>query len=550
MDEFDVVIVGSGAAGMTAALTAAKRGLTVVVVEKAPTFGGSTARSGAGIWLPNSSVLQRAGLQDTPEDAAKYLAAVVGPDVPIDRQQAFLTNGPLVLDFIMANSPLRFHYMKGYSDYSQHLPGAIADGRSIEPDKIDGKLLGPELANINPPCAKIPLGLVIYSQDYRWMNLALVNAKGLARGVKTMVRGLKAIVRRQKLLTMGPALAAGLRVGLLQANVPVWLNSPLVELVQENDAVTGVVVEKNGVRTTVHARKGVIISSGGFEHNAEMRAEYQQQPIGTQWTLGSKNNTGDGIRIGEKAGAALALMDDSFWGPTIPIPDQPYFCLAERSLPGGLLVNRHGKRFMNESVPYCEAVHIIYKQDRGDDGTQIPVWLIFDQHYRNKYMFRDILARFPFPKTWYKEGIAKNARTLQDLAVQIQVPTEALQETVTRFNEMAGNGKDLDFGRGDSPNDRYFADPNVKPNPCLAPLQNAPFYAVKIVPGDLGTRGGIVTDSRARALRKDGTVIRGLWAAGNASASVMGHGYAGAGATLGPAMTFGYIAANDIADSQ
>ncbi|KAF9921885.1 hypothetical protein BGZ67_000182, partial [Mortierella alpina] len=344
LHEYDVVVIGSGAAGMTAALTAKKRGLSVVVVEKSEHFGGSTARSGGGIWVPNNSVILKAGVPDSPELAATYLSQVVGPNVTIERQQAFLEQGPKMLDFIMDNSPLRFRFLKNYSDYYPNLPGGLDIGRSIEPVHVDAKSLGTERHNINRPYIASPSIAVIYCADYKWLILAGVNIKGLATAAKCFMGALKAAVLRQKPLTMGAGLAAGLRRGLMDAEVPVWLSSPLVDL--------------NGVHCTVRAKRGIIVASGGFEHNAEMRDEYQRQPINTKWTVGSKDNTGDGIRAGTKVGAALDLMDDSWWGPTVPVPGEPYFCISERSLPGGLFVNKHGERFVNEAGPYCDVVQI------------------------------------------------------------------------------------------------------------------------------------------------------------------------------------------------
>jgi|SRR5450756_277212 len=544
---YDVVVVGAGAAGMTAALTAVKRGLSVLVVEKAAYFGGSLARSGAGVWIPNNEVILAAGVPDTPALATEYLAAVVGSTVPADRQAAFLANGPAMLSFVMANSPLKFQWMQGYSDYYPYLPGGMPNGRSVEPSMIDGHILGAELANLNPPYMAVPTGLVVFSADYKWLQIAAVNAKGVAVAAECLARGTEAALLGQAPLTMGQAAAAGLRAGLLEAGVPVWLNTPLVSLNMTGSAVTGVVISRGGSQSLVNATKGVIVAAGGFEHNAAMRAQYQQQPIGTSWTVGTASNTGDGILAGIQAGAALALMDDAWWGPVIPLPGEPYFCLAERTEPGGLLVNAAGKRFTNEAAPYSDVVHTMYRLN--PTAPDIPAWLIVDQNYRDRYLFQEVAPLLPLPQSWYDAGAVFQSPTIAGLAAAIGVPAASLEATITRFNGFAASGTDADFQRGVSFYDHYYTDPAVTPNSCLAPLWLPPYYAFKIEPGDLGTKGGLLTDARARVLNTDGTVIGGLYAAGNSSAAVMGHSYAGAGSTIGPAMTFGYVAANDIASA-
>jgi 3-oxosteroid 1-dehydrogenase len=538
---YDVVVVGAGAAGMTAALTAAKSGLSVVVIEKASKFGGSLARSGSGIWLPNNSVILAAGVPDTPALAAEYLAAVVGSDVPASRQAAFLTNGPKMLSFVMANSPLSFQWMEGYSDYYPYLPGGMPNGRSVEPTMIDGHILGSELTNLNPSYIPVPAGLVIYSADYKWLQIAAVNVKGTAVAAECLARGTEAALLGQAPLTMGQATAGGLRAGLLRANVPVWLNTPLESLNVVSGAVTGVVASVNGVSTLINATGGVIVAAGGFEHNAAMRAQYQQQPIGTSWTVGASSNTGDGIQAGLAAGGAVALMEDAWWGPVIPLPDQPYFCLAERTEPGGLIVNAAGQRFVDEAAPYSDVVHAMYKLN--PTSPDIPAWLIVDQNYRDRYLFQEQAPLLPLPSSWYSAGAVYSSYTIAGLASAIGVPAASLQATITRFNGFAATGVDTDFKRGVSFYDHYYTDPAVTPNSCLAPLTLAPYYAFKIEPGDLGTKGGLVTDASARVLDASGAVIPGLFAAGNSSAAVMGHSYAGAGSTIGPAMTFGYVAA-------
>jgi 3-oxosteroid 1-dehydrogenase len=544
--EFDVVVVGSGAAGMTAALTAAHHGLSVVVLEKTDWFGGSTARSGGGIWAPNNEVLAKAGVRDTPEQALAYLAHVAGNDVPEPRQRAVLEHGPAMLSFVRGAAPVDFAWVPGYADYYPEAPGGLAAGRSIEPVPFDARILGAELAHLNPAYLPAPSGVIITQADYRWLSLGPRHPRAMLASARVLGRLVRTRLLRQHLLSMGQALAAGLRAGLLASEVPVWLSTPLTGLEVTDGRVTGVPVTRDGGPAVIRARRGVILAAGGFERNADMRRRYQREPIGTEWTTGSAGNTGDAITAGEAAGAALDLMDDAWWGPSIPLSGGPYFCLAERSLPGCILVNGAGQRFVNESAPYVDAVHAMYDGHAG--GTQhIPAWLIIDQRYRNNYVFAGLPPRKPLPRRWYRAGAVYRAPDLTELAGQIGVDAPALAKTVARFNEFADAGRDADFARGDSAYDRYYGDPRRRPNPCLAPLRQAPFYAVKIVPGDLGTKGGLRTDERARVLREDGTPIAGLYAAGNTSAAVMGHSYAGAGATIGPAMTFGYIAALDLA---
>jgi len=540
---FDVVVVGSGAAGMTAALAAAHHGLRVVVIEKTDRFGGSTARSGGGLWVPGNEVLRKAGVRDTPEQARAYLAYVAG-DGDRERQRALLEHGPAMLAFVRASTPVDFAWVPGYADYYPEAPGGLAQGRSIEPVPLDSGVLGPELAHLNPPYVPTRGGVTITQADYRWLSLGPRYPRAALTTVKVLGRLARARLRRRPTLSLGQALAAGLRAGLVTRDVPVWLGTPMTGLRMENGRVTG--VETGGQPALIRASRGVVLAAGGFERNEEMRRRYQRQPIGTEWTTGAAGNTGDAIAAGAAAGAALDLMDDAWWGPSIPLSGGPYFCLAERSLPGCILVNGAGQRFVNESAPYIDAVHAMY-DGHGDGNPHIPSWLITDQRYRNSYVFAGLPPRKPLPRRWYQAGAVHRAPTVAELADQADIDPAALAKTVVRFNEFAQAGRDEDFHRGDSAYDRYYSDPRCRPNPCLAPLATPPFYAIKIVPGDLGTKGGLRTDERARVLRADGTPIAGLYAAGNTSAAVMGHSYAGAGATIGPAMTFGYIAALDLA---
>ncbi|HJC28101.1 MAG TPA: 3-oxosteroid 1-dehydrogenase [Candidatus Dietzia intestinipullorum] len=552
--EFDVVVVGSGAAGMTAALAAAKKGLSVVVVEKAPHYGGSTARSGGGVWIPGNSVLRRDGVLDTPEAARTYLESIIGDVVDPERINTYLDRGPEVFDFLLAHSPLDMEWVKDYSDYYPEAPGGRLGGRSVEPKPFDLNQLGPEADKLEPGYAKAPANMVVMQSDYRWLNLLQrPHTKGIRRSIRVAARMFLAKARKQNSVGMGRALIAALRKGLLDAGVPVWLETPMTGLVTEgsgvDEKVVGITVARDGEEQTLRARRGVVMGSGGFEHNQEMRDKYQRQPIPTSWTVGAAANTGEGIEYMEKAGAALSLMEDAWWGPSILLPRGPWFALAERSLPCSFMVNSRGERFMNESLPYVEAGHRMYggKYGQGEGpGENVPAWIVFDQEYKNRYLFAGLQAKQPLPRKWLETENFHKADTLAELAELIDVPAEALQKTADRFNGFAANGRDEDFDRGASGYDHYYGDPTNKPNPSLGPVTKAPFYAVKMVPGDLGTKGGVNTDVRGRVLREDGSVIEGLYASGNASSPVMGHTYAGPGATIGPAMVFGYLAVEHI----
>ena len=542
--EFDVVVAGSGAAGMTAALTAADLGLSVVVIEKAGAFGGSTARSGGGIWAPGNAVLRAAGVTDTPGQARAYLAHVAGADVPASLREAFLEHGPGMLDLVLGQTPLRLAWVPGYADYYPEAPGGLARGRSVEPVPFDSRKLGAELGHLARPY--LPSPVAITQAEYRWLSLGPRHPRAMLAGARVAVRAARGRLRGHRVLSLGQALAAGLRAGLVARGVPVWLDVPMTGLEVQDGRVTGVYATRDGESVLIRARRGVLVASGGFERNEEMRRRYQREPVGSQWTTGAPGNTGDGILAGLEAGAAVGLMDDAWWGPAIPLPGGPYFCLAERSLPGCLLVNGAGQRFVNEASPYVDAVHAMY--DGNTPGNpHIPAWLVFDQRYRDRYVFAGRPPGRALPRRWYAAGAVVRADDLAGLAREAAVAADGLAKTVTRFNEFAAAGRDEEFGRGGSAYDRYYGDPRCRPNPNLAPLARPPFYAVKIVPGDLGTKGGLRINEHARVLREDGTVIEGLYAAGNASASVMGHSYAGAGATIGPAMTFGYIAARTMA---
>jgi 3-oxosteroid 1-dehydrogenase len=544
--EVDVVVVGAGGAGMTAALAAATRGLETVLVEKSAYFGGSTARSGGGVWMPGNYALERAGQADPLAESKRYLDSIVGDVVPKVRRDTYVDRGAEVLDFVREHTPLRFTWVPDYADYHPEAPGGRAAGRSCEPVPLDARFLGDELRRLHPQYTKAPANMIVTQADFRKISLGMRTIRGPLTMAKVVFNRILSGLRGRRMYAMGNAIAIGLRQGLVDAGVPVHYETELTDLMVEDGRVVGIRVTQGGLESVVRARRGVILGSGGFERNLEMREKYQPQPTSVDWTTGSEFNTGGGILAGIAAGAETDLLDDSWWGPTIPLPGRPWFCLAERNLPGSMIVNQAGERFMNEALPYVEAVHEIYAGEATGVG-HVPSWMVIDQRYRNRYVFAGLMPRQPFPGHWYQNEVIREADTIEALAAEIDVPAERLTATVERFNGFARNGIDADFHRGESAYDKYYSDPTVKPNPSLHTIDQGPFYAVKIVPGDLGTKGGLVTDERARVLRADGSVIGGLYAAGNVSSAVMGRTYAGPGATIGPAMAFGYLAAEDIA---
>jgi 3-oxosteroid 1-dehydrogenase len=541
--EYDVVVVGSGAGGLTAAVTARARGLTSLVVEKTDRFGGSTSLSGGAIWVPNNLYLEQAGQRDTPQNARAYLDATVGDRVPAERKDAYLARGPEMLRFLHDNTRwVRFAYTPGYSDYYPELPGGKAEGRSVEPCIVDGRRLGPEFGGLRR--AGLPTyGLTMTSADFGKLNMVTRTWKGKRTAVRVGMRAVGALLTGRKLLSLGEALVARLRRALAEAGGELWLSSPFRDLVIEDGRVTGVRVHRGGREIAVRARHGVVLAAGGFSHDQALREKYLPAPTKTEWTHAAEGQTGDALRAGLRAGAAIDLMDRVWGAPSVPTPDgPPFFLVADRAVPAMVIVDGDGRRYARESLPYHEFVDRMYRHG----APAMNSWMIVDSRAKSRYIIVGLFPGQKFPKRWHETGAVKTGANPAELAAAIGVPAADLEATIERFNEFARAGKDADFGRGDSAYDNYYGDPTL-PNPNLLPLEKGPFYAVPVVPGDIGTKGGLVTDADARVLREDGSVIEGLYATGNCSAAVTGETYPGPGATIGPAMTFGYAAATRIA---
>lgn len=551
----DVVIVGTGAGGMASALTANDAGLDTLMIEKTEYFGGSTARSGGGAWVPNAPALLRKGERDDPQQVLQYLVTIAGDKVPRERLAKYVEESPKLMEFLESQSEwLRdgFFWIEGYSDYHPD-KGGNPKGRGVWAVPIDRRLLGADQNHMRPGVKRmqLPLGAWITSVDLhdllavRWGGLRHKKIIG-----KLAYRVVRARVTGERIVASGAALIVRLLLTVREKQIPIMIETPMRSLITDDDgAVIGVEVERRGRPYRIGARHGVILATGGFDHNLEMRRRYQPGIDEEEWSLGSPDNLGDGHVAGEAVGAALDLMDDAWWMPTMKMPDGTLFGLvAERQYPGQFVINAAGKRFVNESSPYTDFVHA---QIAGHiSGTShIPAWMIVDDRAFKRNFIAGHIPGTPLPKSWVDCGLARTAPSLEQLAEKLGIPPQTLRETAERFNGFARQGRDDDFHRGESAYDRYYGDPTY-PNPNLAEISKPPFYAFALTPGDLGTKGGIVTDENARALRADGSVIPNLYATGNVSSAVMGNDYAGPGATLGPAMTFGYLAARHIASQR
>ena len=544
-DSYDVVVVGSGASALTAAVTAEHNGMKTLVVEKLDKWGGSSAYSGGGLWIPNNFLMQEAGALDSPEEAIEYMEAVieeVGPASSRARKEAYAYQAPVMVNFLKS---LGFEWQRAdmYPDYYPNVKGAKT-GRVIESTIFNGRKLKKFLKTQIVAPGMPPIA--ISSGDAYLLALVMRTLKGFRRVMKIFGKTLGWLITGKYPLGIGRALTARLMY-ILQTNyqTPVWLSSPLKDLILEDGKVVGAVVEKDGKLLNIKANKGVLLGAGGFPKNPEYRKKYQ--PVDGAWSSAAPGNTGDAIQIGEKHGGALALMSEAWWGGSFVLDGAVSFSVTERSLPGCIIVDKQGNRFVNESTSYVDLGRKMLDHD-AEVGGSAPAWLVMDNTYRSRYLF-GMMPPGQTPKKFLKNGEFVKAATLEELAQKCGIDGANLAATVKRFNSFAHHGKDEDFGRGQDIYDRYYADPRVTPNNNLAPLTAAPYFATRIYPGDLGTKGGLLTDEYARVLREDGSVIEGLYASGNNTASVMGKTYPGPGSTLGPACTFSYIAMNHLAQN-
>jgi 3-oxosteroid 1-dehydrogenase len=558
----DLLVMGSGAAGMGAAVRAHDLGLDVLLVEKSDLYGGNSAMSGGVCWVANNPGMAKAGILDSDEDGFTYLKHITKGEVPDEMLWLYIRESKRELKYLEEQTHVRYVPLAKYTDYYPEAPGGRPGGRSMDPVPFDGSKLREDLIRLRRPHPQ--------SQILGKFGITAREAQAaIGVGFKTMVfmawqmflYMLRYFKRkrwgRDTKLCAGNSLTGRLLRSIKDRNIPAWLDTAVEELVFEDGRVVGAVINKEGEHLRVKTNRGVVLAAGGFSRNLEMRQQYQRFPITTEWTAGTPSNTGDAIRLGRDAGGKLGLMDEAWWTPVSLVPKSPFswVLVVEKSLPHGLFVNQDGRRFTNEAAPYIDVVNGMY-DDVAKTGVKDPRWFhIFDATYRKSSVAGPIAPGKVMPDKQlprrYRDGnYLHKADTIDELCEKLKLPAEAVKSTIKRFNEYAVKGEDPDFNRGWSAQDRYYGDPAVKPNCSLGPIETAPFYAVQIYPGDLGTKGGLITDSHARVLKEDGEPIPGLYAAGNSTASVMGRTYPGAGGTIGPALTFGFLAAEDAAEGK
>ena len=555
--EYDLIVVGSGAGALLGAIRAQEQGLKTLLVEKTDLFGGTSALSGGGIWIPLNYDQKNSGIKDDLETAFSYMKRCVRGMATDDRVLAYVETASKMAEYLRQIG-IPYRAMAKYADYYPHIEGSKPGGRTMDPMDFNAAKLGlPALETMRPGAT----GNMLFGR----MSINAFEAHSmLSRELKSRFTIVGIMLKyfldypwrskttRDRRMAGGQALIAGLLTAANKVGVEMWSKSPLKELVKDaSGRVTGVIVEKNGQPMQVNAKRGVMLGAGGFERNQEMRDQYLTKPTKAEWTATPVGgNTGDAHRAGQAVGAQLHLMDWSWGVPTMDVPKEAAFrgIFVERSLPGCMVVNNKGQRFLDESGPYPEFQQAMLAEHAKGNGG-VPAWIVFDASFRAQNPMGPLMPASAIPdskvrKSWLNNVYWKG-ETLEDLARQIGVEAAGLKDSAHRMTEYAKTGKDLDFDRGGNVFDRYYGDPRLK-NPNLGPIEKGPFYAMRLWPGEIGTKGGLLTDREGRVLSTEGQVIDGLYCVGNNSASVMGPAYAGAGSTLGPAMTFAFRAVADM----
>ena len=543
MTAYDLIIVGSGAGALVAAVTAKAAGLQPLLIEKTELIGGSTALSGGILWLPNNPLMAREGIADSRAESITYLANFTRDD-DLDstpaRRAAFVDAIPEMIA-AMETQGMKYRNCPGYCDYYDHLPGGNAFGRSIQAELFNLNELGAWKSRFRRSPGAMPLA-TSEAQRLLLMKRTSAGAKMAAQlGARVAVQK----VTRRDVVGSGGSLQGRMLQIALRMGVEIWTETMLLDLDIQNGKVVGAHLERAGEPVHVAASKGVLIAAGGFARNLKMREQYQPHPASDRWTKANPGDTGEVIQIMERAGAGLGMMDQAWWIQTLIFPETgPHHAVLETCKPHSIMVDASGSRFVNESASYMEIGNAMY--ERNKTVSAIPAWHVVDARYHRQY-FYNTKPPGKIPEQWLSMGWMKQGATLAELAAACGMDAAGLEATVERFNQFCREGKDEDFARGDNVYNRYYGDPTVQPNPCLGTIEEGPFYAAPLVTGDAGTCGGALINEHAQVMRPDGSVIAGLYAAGNSTASLSGPCYAGAGLSIGASSVFGYIAARHMA---
>jgi 3-oxosteroid 1-dehydrogenase len=548
-ETFDFVVVGSGGGSMCASLVMRAAGKSVLILEKTALVGGTTARSGGVMWIPNNPFMRRDGIEDSSDKALTYLNAVIGdakdaPGATPARRRGYVTEAPRMVEFLVSQG-VKLTRASYWPDYYDELPGGSVPGRTVVAELFDVNELGAWKSKLRPNVLPLP-GML---EDIMKLQTIKLSWKTKLLAGKIGLRAVGAKLTGRHWVTAGAALQGRMLQAVLKHGIDIRTESPVSELIVEDGRVTGVLTVKNGRPWRVGARLGVLVNAGGFSHNQAMRDKYQPGSQ-TKWSMAMRPDQGEMIEEMMRRGAAVAQMEE-FVGYQHTIPpgsensDIKPPAQSMTAKPHAILVDQSGVRYLNEGgsyMAYCKAMF-----ERHKTVPAVPSWAILDSQYLRRYMLAGTMPGSKKPQRWYDEGYLRKGDTIEELAAQLNMKPQTLRATVDRFNGFVAKGKDEDFGRGVRAYDRWLGDPYHKPSPTLGGISEGPYYAVPVVPGDVGTYGGVVTDEFARVLRQDGSVISGLYATGISTASVMGRAYPGAGCSIGPAFAFGYIAAKHAA---
>jgi 3-oxosteroid 1-dehydrogenase len=535
---------------MVAALAALDWGLEPLIVEKQSLVGGSTGLSGGMVWLPNNPLMRRDGIPDSHEDGLAYLADVVGDIGAFSspaRREVFLTAGSEMVTFLLREG-VRLVRCPGWSDYYPNHKGGNAAGRGVEGIPFNAAELGSWSDKIQPSMAK-NFGFVVLTNELRSVQYFNRAPRAFAVAMRVFARTWAARIRRREMLTNGASLIAQMLkalIGLGEGDPPLWTNAAMEDLIVEGDRVVGARVKRDGATLSIEARRGVLLAAGGFGHNADMRRRYSgNQPNDGKWSIANAGDTGEVLQTAMDLGAKTDLLDEAWWLPSVFIADGGAAAKSlgsGRQRPGAIYVDSTGRRFCNESNSYVEVGKAMYA------NKAVPCWMVFDEGYVGRYVSgANPLKKRRLPEELIERGAVVRGETIGQLARQIDVPATELENTIRRFNGFAAKGLDPDFGRGQSAYNECLGDPGYRPNAAIGPLQRAPYYATRVLPADVGTCGGVITNEHAQVLDEQDRAIKGLYATGNTTATVMGRTYPGAGASIANTMVFGYVAARHAA---